>query len=287
MTTFRLPGSESLAEKRDAASDPRPTVVRVAPEVLEQIREAHTVRTDDGQVVIDDLSGMQREVQAAVMDEAQAMLGVVDVSQTFRDADGVIAVVEPDGSIEDAPDAVQDAAPDPAVCDVCTAAKLAESGVMPSRVDSAELHARCKQPGSCTCGCAYSTGARCANCGRTLPIDLLAEGAGGAECIDRADCAKAMLDRAPAAPTRSSSKRATSTAPHPSRATSAPKQGRPCADGCGETTAGGMYRPGHDSKHVKTLAAAVRAKGITLEAAVGQLPSEALQAKLRKQLEAS
>lgn len=53
--------------------------------------------------------------------------------------------------------------------------------------------------------------------------------------------------------------------------------GKPCVCGCGETTGGGNYRPGHDSRHVSRVVAG--------EASLDDLPTEALRAKARKRME--
>lgn len=225
-------------------------------------------------------------------DEAQTFPhGAIDVSQTFRDADGLIAVVEPDGNIVEADDALQDASPDARVCDVCSAAKLAESGVMPSSVPADELHARCREPGRCACSCEFAKGGRCRNCHRTRTFEQLSGSTlETAECVDRSDCAKAMLDALTAPTPPKTPPNPPSATRRPPRPSPAPRPARaratgttPCTCGCGETTGGGRYKPGHDARHVKNLVAAVRARGLTREAAADQL-SDALKDKLYKQL---
>lgn len=177
-------------------------------------------------------------------------------------------------------------------CDVCAAAKLAESGVMPSRVTPAELHAKCRYPGTCECGCEYALGVRCANCRRNRSDDYVATPEGTFVCLDVSDCAQAMLSLPPAprAPRASAEKSLTPRAPQ----TTTPKAIRParekaariqlpCKCGCGEVTGGGLYRPGHDARHVKKLWENIRGGSDTLETALAELPSDALRGKLRKQ----
>lgn len=180
------------------------------------------------------------------------------------------------------------------VCDVCSAARLAEGGVIATSRTPEELHGGCRRPGQCACSCEFARGGRCMNCKRPRPFDSLAGEAPNLECVDRAGCAEAMLDALPEPGAPKSSRKATSASPRAPRPASEPKEprqkapkaaGGPCRCGCEEVTGGGSYRPGHDSRHVKNLVAGVRAGGVTLEAAIEQLPSEALRDKLRKQLE--
>ena len=78
----------------------------------------------------------------------------------------------------------------------------------------------------------------------------------------------------------------------PARAPRAPRPAAhtpPCRCGCGETTKGGNYRPGHDSRHLTRLTAAYFAARERLEgsedvlaAGLAELPSDQLRAKLTK-----
>lgn len=47
-----------------------------------------------------------------------------------------------------------------------------------------------------------------------------------------------------------------------------------CAHGCGETTKGGRYRPGHDAKHVANLWADIQAKLKTPAEALAELDGQ-------------
>ena len=78
----------------------------------------------------------------------------------------------------------------------------------------------------------------------------------------------------------------------PARAPRAPRPAAhtpPCRCGCGETTKGGNYRPGHDSRHLARLTSAYFAARERLEssedilaAGLAELPSDQLRAKLTK-----
>lgn len=178
-----------------------------------------------------------------------------------------------------------------AVCDVCQAARLVEAGVMPSSLEPDYIHQGCRTPGDCACGCEYSEGARCVNCGRLRPMRDLEQADGEhASCVDRAACGASMLSDGPAAPEPAKAKSGPKAA-RP-RAASAPRAPRPkaekvtppCKCECGELTGGGMYRPGHDSRHVKRLVEEVRHGSKSAVIAQGELPSDALRGKLDKQL---
>lgn len=182
-------------------------------------------------------------------------------------------------------------------CDVCSAAKLAESGVMPSSVSPDELHSRCREPGTCTCGCEQSLRRPCRNCRRPIaPADLDASG----ECVDRPGCARAMLESRPAPAAPAKSPRATSaprgprtTAPRapaaarPTRDPRTPRKtsiARPCTCGCEGTTKGGLYLPGHDSKHLTRITADIRAGKLPRAEGEAMLPSDKLREKLAVRL---
>lgn len=177
------------------------------------------------------------------------------------------------------------------VCDVCSAARLAEKGVMASRVSPEELHATCRAPGECACDCEAARGGRCVNCGRTRHADELesATGYDGASCVDRKSCAEAMLASPPAAKPAKATLGQRDPSRTPPARPKAPKPSRgpapACTCGCGDTTGGGMYKPGHDAKHLKRLFEDVRGGSETFEAALASLPTDALRVKLKGRLE--
>jgi hypothetical protein len=88
-------------------------------------------------------------------------------------------------------------------------------------------------------------------------------------CIDRNDCEAEQQRRALMNPTYqrvlavreahgkpSEYRDPTSTPPPAARPRKAPSEaGKPCTCGCGETTGGGRFKPGHDSKYLNTLVA--------------------------------
>lgn len=69
----------------------------------------------------------------------------------------------------------------------------------------------------------------------------------------------------------------------------AAKEPRKCADGCGGTTGGGTFLPGHDARFVKALKLSVKEGERTREQAIAHLSdmggSDTLKAKLIKQLD--
>lgn len=78
------------------------------------------------------------------------------------------------------------------------------------------------------------------------------------------------------------SPRTTPKSLRPPREPAKPKTGKCLC--CGETTGGGNYRPGHDSKHLTMLATGVKEGLRTLEDAQSHLPTDALRAKLAKRV---
>ena len=78
----------------------------------------------------------------------------------------------------------------------------------------------------------------------------------------------------------------------PARAPRAPRPAAhtpTCRCGCGETTKGGNYRPGHDSRHLSRLTSAyftarerLESSEDILAAGLAELPSDQLRAKLTK-----
>lgn len=87
-------------------------------------------------------------------------------------------------------------------CDVCTAGQLISDGVLPSKLTAEQLHATCRNPGTCGCGCDWSRGVRCANCGRTRTAadGYIARPDGSFKCTDDAGCAAHMLRAVETAP---------------------------------------------------------------------------------------
>lgn len=59
-----------------------------------------------------------------------------------------------------------------------------------------------------------------------------------------------------------------------------------CNCGCGGSTKGGRYLPGHDARHVSEVFARWIKSEFDVDGAAKLLPTEALQAKLRKRIEA-
>lgn len=160
------------------------------------------------------------------------------------------------------------------ICTSCKLARMLESGVI---VDMDHGHQSCEgEGGSCRCGCEYSLGIRCKECGRKgTALDI------HGQCADRRDCANAIA-AAYAVKTAERRKRA---AVAPPKKTGGRAQGSPrdCKCGCGEKTGGGLYRPGHDARHVSNLVAHVKAGELDVEAARDAVAhSDKLVAKLEK-----
>lgn len=163
--------------------------------------------------------------------------------------------------------------------DVCTACKLArmlETGVLSGAVDAGHSSCEGEDARPCHCGCDYSRGAACKECQRK-GMDLDDHG----QCRDRRDCSNAIL----AAFAAKRAERAQRVAAEPERRRSGGSTGqkRPCTCGCGETTGGGLYRPGHDARHVSALTKRVKANELTLDQARSEVAhSDKLVAKLEK-----
>lgn len=168
-------------------------------------------------------------------------------------------------------------APKPGTSEICTDCELGRilnQGVhTPAAMNS---HANCSGP--CECGCKFSTGRACKTCHRSGPA-LDAEG----YCIDTEDCL-GLVGKRLAKQIRERQER---TAPKPVRVRaedgSTPTKGA-CLCGCGEDC-GSFYKPGHDSRHLSSLAAAVKAGTMTkTEAQAAVSHSDKLVAKLAKRL---
>ncbi|QCQ57453.1 hypothetical protein SEA_SUCHA_8 [Microbacterium phage Sucha] len=66
--------------------------------------------------------------------------------------------------------------------------------------------------------------------------------------------------------------------------TKASKPATICAHGCGESTKGGRYLPGHDAKHVANLFADIKYSAKPVKEALAELPTPALHNKLVNKL---
>lgn len=167
-------------------------------------------------------------------------------------------------------------APVKRLCNSCALAKMLEKGVFSDSIDAG--HSSCEGTADepCACKCEYAQMHQCRECGRKgTTLD------DHGQCVDRTNCANAILE----ASTQRAAARAAAKAETPAKRSpsggSATK--RPCKCGCGEMTGGGMYRPGHDARHVSALTRAVKAGETALHDAVGELAHSAkLQDKLRK-----
>ena len=138
------------------------------------------------------------------------------------------------------------------------------------------------------CGCQeHDLVVRCLNCGNKTPGEVSRE---TWSCIDVEACTSTTARRRREAdealfggrtPAKLSEARE-----KPTRAPAKPKTGSCLC--CGETTGGGLFRPGHDSKYLTRAVAAIKAGEILLNneldrwAAQGISP--ALQAKLQKRV---
>lgn len=153
------------------------------------------------------------------------------------------------------------------VCQSCTTARLIVEGKVASTIRPVDAHAECEAPGHCGCGCDYSRGTRCNQCGRVRrPDEIDAHG----ECLDRANCAAAILaafnhgQTPPQAWTNRSdadlkaaraNKRAVGADAF--RTPTAVRKAGRCAC-CGEPTKGGTFKMGHDARLTGMLLRAAR-----------------------------
>lgn len=162
------------------------------------------------------------------------------------------------------------------ICTACQLARMLERGVLSPAVEAGHSSCEGNEQMPCACGCDYSRGHACKECLRKgMDLDE------GGQCRDRRDCANAIL-MAAAARKADRVQKAAEAPPKRSggRASGAP---RDCHCGCGEQTGGGMYRPGHDARHVSQLTARVKAGELTVEAAEREVAhSDKLIAKLHK-----
>lgn len=162
------------------------------------------------------------------------------------------------------------------VCTACKLARMLETGILSSSVDAGHSSCEGSDEMPCACGCEYSRGAACKECLRK-GMNLDDHG----QCVNRRDCANAIL--AASAASRAERARRAAVEPPKRHGGSSTAQKRPCTCGCGETTGGGLYRPGHDARHVSNLVKQVKAGELTLaEATKAVAHSEKLIAKLEK-----
>lgn len=129
------------------------------------------------------------------------------------------------------------------VCLSCQLARMQEAGaVVTVAIDSGHASCEAEEPGQCKCGCVYSRYQACRECRRKgQPLD------GHGQCVDRKDCAQTILNAFKAA----REARTERMSKQPVKSVAAGK--RPCKCGCGEKTGGGLFRPGHDARHVSNL----------------------------------
>lgn len=147
----------------------------------------------------------------------------------------------------------------------------------------------------CGCSCERAGQPRCTDCNNRNPGEVGTDW----RCLDRdacqADIAKRLAEssigkflavwraersreaRGEALVTEEGQTCRVST---PRRSRGTEKAGKPCLCGCGGTTGGGRFLPGHDSKYLNTLVAMGGDEARTLAADV----SEAFAAKLEKRI---
>lgn len=162
------------------------------------------------------------------------------------------------------------------ICLACQLAKMLERGVMTASADAGHSDCEGTRVTPCTCGCDFSLGVECKECLRK-GTDLDDKG----QCVDRRACSNEIFRLAAA----QQAKRRDEVAKAPTRRPGGGGSGqkRPCTCGCGETTGGGLYRPGHDARHVSALAKAVKAGDKSADQALRDLEhSVKLQDKFRK-----
>ena len=151
------------------------------------------------------------------------------------------------------------------VCTACALAAGVESGKVHTYHNPDSLHACCDAPGACTCGCEYSKGRACRECGRPRrpgefdPVALV--------CIDRADCADYIVSswvngRVPPqgkAWSQMVAGEGVEVGLLGTSAFSTGGKGRPRelrggrCECCGESTRGGRFRMGHDARLASML----------------------------------
>lgn len=162
------------------------------------------------------------------------------------------------------------------VCNACKLALLLGTGVLSGAVDAGHSQCEGSDEMPCACGCDYSRGAACKECQRK-GMNLDHHG----QCVDRRDCSNAIL--AAFAAKRAERAARAAAAPEKRRSGGSTAQKRPCTCGCGETTGGGLYRPGHDARHVSQLVRRVKAGESSLDDARREVAhSDKLVAKLEK-----
>jgi len=162
------------------------------------------------------------------------------------------------------------------VCLACQLARMQETGAVATiAIESGHASCEAEEPGQCKCGCPFSRYQACRECRRKgEPLDS------HGQCIDRKACARTILDTFAAA--RQARQERAASAP----VKSAPAGKRACACGCGETTGGGLFRPGHDARHVSNLVAETVAGRLTVADGVNRLKfSDKLVAKYKTSCE--
>lgn len=163
----------------------------------------------------------------------------------------------------------------------------------------------------CSCGCERSQQTRCLVCNNREQQDIHW---GTWQCIDRAACEARVETSMASNPTimqirrikadieqRKSTERQERTpraprtlakqdtpAPGGRKQVRAVKQPRPCTCGCGGSTKGGLFLPGHDSKYLTMVVESVTEHGATVEGVAQTMEREgcspALIAKFRKRV---
>jgi len=170
---------------------------------------------------------------------------------------------------------------DPEVCMACVLAKMLETGVMSGAVDAGHSGCEGTRQKPCTCGCEYSLQKQCKECSRKGQV--LDD---GGQCVDRRDCANTIL--AHAANRRAEEVKRKAAAPPKRTGGRTASSPRDCTCGCGEKTGGGLYRPGHDARHVSALVNQYKVGSIDRDKALKALEhSDKLQAKFDKATGAS
>ena len=130
-----------------------------------------------------------------------------------------------------------------------------DRGVILTTLPATTLHAKCEAPGGCQCGCDYSLGKACRECGRarrTADLDFES----GMRCADRADCADAIVAALLRGQAPPQTRAAAAGALVPTTKHRGPS--RECECGCGTETRS-AWAPGHDARHSGKLIRAARA----------------------------
>lgn len=134
------------------------------------------------------------------------------------------------------------------------------------------------------CGCTrHEIMRRCLACG-VRSNDTVAESTW--TCLDAEECEGRLTKSRAAYATTSVAKVLGNQPEKPTRAPAKPKTGECLC--CGETTGGGLFRPGHDSKYLTRAVEAIKSGAVSLDDTLTKWSREglsvALQAKLQKRL---